>query len=1310
MIYDNLDMECAINDEQCADKLCKELSLEQPGLNINVIEILISLCKFSPTGHIKVLSIFDRDKELQGYNYRFQGLVKVLISPHSSAQEKQALITLINALITSPHNISNKVSIRDEFLGLRILDHFNHIKLTHSSNDSLLSQIASFKAQMTSDEQNINFIKDIDMNSPLEVFNIILRQVAGTPQEIVLLTILQHLLLINSDQLPPPLAPVSLNKSLPVWERVSKAVITTVQDQLISPPYPVNSYSLHNCPPAPPPLPSIPALQPILPITTPLTDINHNRPVPPPPLPALYSLQPLRSSNVTLSPAANNCFIKPPAVDIFLKQQRSNYGPSDPHPYDSSPLTKTLSQTQQPSIKDRPLPQQLTPAPRAKLKTLNWIRIPLMKILSHPEGNNVWTSHRKHKDLARYYDIDFSSLEELFVSPHLDDEYDGGSTGKGGTRKSDSPMSNRYSEMKRMNEILLLEPKRNLNISIYLKQFKNGYEEVIANIEGGKGTKIGVEKLRGLLKLIPETYETEMLKGFEGDFNKLGVAEKFLKRLILIPNYQLRIEGLLLKEDFINNLDDILPALDSLIYTAQDIKNCSLLHEILLLTVYVGNFINSGGYAGNAAGIRLTSLLKISEIRGNNPKIGLIHFVAEQLNRLNIQPSRLATEIKFLEKAQKINMESLILDISSLTTKCGNLSSQLSKADGDLKNMLEDFLKYAKQEMDSIQKDLVEIERWRIILADFFCEDRATFKLEESFKIFYNFLEKLRKAEEENIIRKQIEEKRKDMKLKEKPIQKPTDLAIKNSLNTSYTERACFKNDKSKEDEEDNKSSENSSIFTEQDNDSLRSASPGCYKRRMRKHFPPSSSEDLMEFLSNSHYSNVNHSLIRTGSGSSSSSKSVANTTAPSFRESQSIVSSLHTSDKDTISLPIVVRGPLSRRLTNHHHSHGRQLSLPEHHRSRGIISISGTGGEIGSASGVGAEWVPLGGSAQRDSGFIDQNGQDDDEEEDEGGDVSRDETVVDSQSLTTEEVGEFLGRYNGSISERLLEQLVKTEQIELTEPEPLIKRAEKVFIKDKFPLNIADSKTISMGKTPEFKDFYKQVLLNKVNRDREAFSDKQSLKMANTAESKGLVPGLTKKHFQKSAEKSFFPKVSSKNVVSRTVKSDVPILSSLTSSRVGKLTTSIRPPIQLSKKTELYRSSAANINHAFELNKRDRNLKKHDTVNITYDHEIKHSLPYDRRKTERLDMLKGSKTTLKIFPVPPVIESTNAIHLKPHGRLNNRPLTNTKTGRIMSTSLNCKQHRKTISDFDSHEVVKTRVIARTGLSCPVKIKRILYK
>jgi hypothetical protein len=77
-----------------------------------------------------------------------------------------------------------------------------------------------------------------------------------------------------------------------------------------------------------------------------------------------------------------------------------------------------------------------------------------------------------------------------------------------------------------------------------------------------------------------------------------------------------------------------------------DLKESKELQEIIYMVLMAGNFLNAvslikitiackfmliysqqGGYAGDAAGFKLGSLLKLTEIRANKPKMNLMHYV-----------------------------------------------------------------------------------------------------------------------------------------------------------------------------------------------------------------------------------------------------------------------------------------------------------------------------------------------------------------------------------------------------------------------------------------------------------------------------------------------------------------------------------------------------------------------------------------------------------------------------------------------------------------------------------------------------------
>lgn len=66
-----------------------------------------------------------------------------------------------------------------------------------------------------------------------------------------------------------------------------------------------------------------------------------------------------------------------------------------------------------------------------------------------------------------------------------------------------------------------------------------------------------------------------------------------------------------------------------------------------------------------------------------------------------------------------------------------------------------------------LQGGMKEVETLRLQLSEFFCEDPASFKLEECFKIFQSFCEKFKQAVNENE-RRRIQEEQATIRRKQR--------------------------------------------------------------------------------------------------------------------------------------------------------------------------------------------------------------------------------------------------------------------------------------------------------------------------------------------------------------------------------------------------------------------------------------------------------------------------------------------------------------------------------------------------------------
>lgn len=84
-----------------------------------------------------------------------------------------------------------------------------------------------------------------------------------------------------------------------------------------------------------------------------------------------------------------------------------------------------------------------------------------------------------------------------------------------------------------------------------------------------------------------------------------------------------------------------------------DLTTNTLLREVLYMVVVAGNFLNAGGYAGNAVGVKLSSLQKLTDIRANKPGMNLIHFVALQAEKKNRELLTFPEKLTTLENASR---------------------------------------------------------------------------------------------------------------------------------------------------------------------------------------------------------------------------------------------------------------------------------------------------------------------------------------------------------------------------------------------------------------------------------------------------------------------------------------------------------------------------------------------------------------------------------------------------------------------------------------------------------------------------------
>ncbi|KAL3880416.1 hypothetical protein ACJMK2_032656 [Sinanodonta woodiana] len=729
-----------VENKEFTRKLASALDNDNIAVKKPIFELLAALCVYSKDGYARALGALEDYKVIKKKKYRFS-LILDELREIDNVPYQTVLLEFINCVIIYTEKIEERVRIRNEFFGLKLQEVINQLRKYADQDQNLAVQLDLFDEHKANDDEQLPGIKGVDLNSPLDVFHVINSRISDTPQEIHFLTVLQHLLKIDTAD----------SNSETIWNVVENVVskatlIESVDDanklvlsfnkrlekandlKCTCTCHKEDADKTHAISPRRKHSTGMPdsfstttdSFQSITPSGSSIDPLQTSLPPPPrPPAPPVPSLAPPPPPPLMGVPPP------PPAPG----------GPPPPPPFGSSPSSQQR------------LPQQTTPKPKTKMRTLQWQKIPVNKVVGK---SNVWTMGGKIFN-GYVTKMDYEKIEELF-SVNQGNSVDG---------KSQNGSASLIEKKKKdPTEINLLDGKKSLNVNIFLKQFKGmSNEDIVQSLKEGRSENFGVEKLKSLQKILPCPEEIEMLRDFKGDKEKLGMAEKFFFCLMGLSEFQLRIEGLTIKEDFKLNIEETGNSIDLVIECAKDIKENKKLQEILYLVLLAGNYLNSGNYAGDAAGFKMSSLLKLTETRANKPRMNLLHFVVMQAEEKNSSLLTFPAEMKFIKDACQVSIENLTSDVNNLATKLKSISDRIGTAGSDFQFQMKDFLKTADSEVKELQEDLKDAESLRLELCDFFCEDPNTFKLEECFRILQTFCERFQKAIIENEQRRAYEKK-----------------------------------------------------------------------------------------------------------------------------------------------------------------------------------------------------------------------------------------------------------------------------------------------------------------------------------------------------------------------------------------------------------------------------------------------------------------------------------------------------------------------------------------------------------------------
>lgn len=129
---------------------------------------------------------------------------------------------------------------------------------------------------------------------------------------------------------------------------------------------------------------------------------------------------------------------------------------------------------------------------------------------------------------------------------------------------------------------------------------------------------MSLDRIIRLSSLIPKLDTMEKITSYEGPSSDLGISEKFLLCVSLIPRLSKRLECLAYRHHFYQEYIEIDPDIKTIITASEQVMESSKFSQILRVVLVIGNYLNGTSFRGNARGFKISSLLNLRDTKANS--------------------------------------------------------------------------------------------------------------------------------------------------------------------------------------------------------------------------------------------------------------------------------------------------------------------------------------------------------------------------------------------------------------------------------------------------------------------------------------------------------------------------------------------------------------------------------------------------------------------------------------------------------------------------------------------------------------------
>ncbi|KAJ8568156.1 hypothetical protein K7X08_020878 [Anisodus acutangulus] len=464
---------------------------------------------------------------------------------------------------------------------------------------------------------------------------------------------------------PPPLPPPYMSS------KCSPLPSVTPSPPAPPPPPPPPPSASSKGPPPPPPRPSSTSNRPTPlsppPPPPPLSSNAKRPPAPPPPPPPPLGV-PRQGPTPPAPPPAPKAPNAPPPPRRGLTSTPpplpGGKGLNAPPPPPSSIGRVRASVGSAGLGKGRGAGGTSIPPKKASLKPLHWSKV------TRAMQGSLWADTQNKENDSRAPEIDITELENLFSVASATD-----GTSKGGGRRG--------SKINKPEKVQLINLRRAYNCEIMLTKIKIPLPDMLNAILALDSSALDIDQVENLIKFCPTKEEMETLRNYNGDKSMLGKCEQFFLELMKVPRVESKLRVFSFTITFSNQVKDLRTNLSTINDATREVKESAKLRQIMQTILTLGNALNQGTARGSDVGVKLDSLLKLSDTRARNNKMTLMHYLCKLLAEKMPVLLDFDKDLLHLEAASKIQLKSLAEEMQAVSKGLENVEQELTASEND---------------------------------------------------------------------------------------------------------------------------------------------------------------------------------------------------------------------------------------------------------------------------------------------------------------------------------------------------------------------------------------------------------------------------------------------------------------------------------------------------------------------------------------------------------------------------------------------------------------------------------------------------